>query len=119
MVFYGRLFEVAPDLEPMFRGARKDQARKMAQVLCVVVKSLDNPEQLLPSIRQLGERHAQYGVRPEQYKIVGGAFLWALARIMGDALTREARDGWEAAYEMLATAMQEAADDVTVEIVAA
>ena len=39
-LFYGRLFEVAPQVKPMFRGDMKEQGRKLMATLGVVVTGL-------------------------------------------------------------------------------
>ena len=119
LVFYDSLFEMAPHLERMFRSTREEQAQKMAQILCAVVKTLDHPEQILPAVRQLGRRHAGYGVKPDQYGLMGETLLWTLERCLGAAFTPDVRDGWAAAYDMLASTMQEAAEQVAMETAAA
>src|SRR6476619_5073624 len=79
-LFYGRLFELDPSLKPMFRSDMKDQGRKLMQMLAVVVKGLDRLEEILPAVHQLGRRHADYGVRDEDYDTVGAALLWTLEK---------------------------------------
>ena len=114
MLFYDRLFQLDPSLWDMFRNTRTEQARKLAHVLTVVVKSLNQPEQILGTVQELGRRHVGYGVRDEHYDIVGEALLWTLEVGLGEAFTPQVKDGWAAAYTMLATVMQEAAHTETV-----
>ena len=40
-LFYGRLFEIAPSVKPLFRGDMTEQGRKLMATLGVVVNSLD------------------------------------------------------------------------------
>jgi hemoglobin-like flavoprotein len=109
MMFYDRLFQLDPSLRPMFRTPQPEQARKLAHVLTVVVKSLNCPEQILPSVEELGRRHSNYGVRPEHYATVGAALLWTLQSGLGEAFTAEVRDAWSSAYLLLSSTMQKAA----------
>lgn len=109
ILFYERLFEIDPSLQPMFRRSRREQARLLAQTLTVVVKGIDRPSQLRSAVEALGERHAGYGVRDEHYEAVGQALLWTLESGLKDAFTSEVRDAWVAAYGWLAYTMQRAA----------
>jgi hemoglobin-like flavoprotein len=108
--FYDRLFEMDPSLRHMFRASREEQARKLAHVLTIVVKSLDKPPQILGAVKDLGSRHSGYGVEARHYATVGSALLWTLDQGLGDAFTPEVRAGWAAAYGMVAGIMQEAAN---------
>ena len=104
--FYDRLFQLDPSLRRMFRSPQEEQARKLAHVLTVVVKGLGKPEQILPSVEQLGLCHPSYGVRPEHYATVGAALLWTLQSGLGEAFTSEVRDAWASAYLLLSSVMQ-------------
>ena len=115
-LFYGRLFELDPAIERLFRRTDMPAQRKvLMQTLTVVVKSLDKLDQIVPAVQALGRRHAGYGVREEHYATVGAALLWTLDRGLGDAFTPEVRDAWADAYGILATVMIEAARPETAE----
>jgi nitric oxide dioxygenase len=109
-LLYGRLFELDPAIERLFRRTDMPAQRKvLMQTLTVVVKSLDKLDQIVPAVQALGRRHAGYGVREEHYATVGAALLWTLERGLGDAFTPDVRDAWADAYGILATVMIEAA----------
>ena len=114
-LFYGRLFELDPSLRPMFRGDMAEQGRKLMQTLAVVVHGLDRIATLVPAVEALGRRHAGYGVRDEHYATVASALLWTLEQGLGPAFTPAAREAWTAAYTLLATVMQRAAAEATLE----
>ena len=59
-LFYGRLFEIDPELRSMFRGDMKEQGRKLMQILAVAVKSQDRLHEILGVAREMGHRHAGY-----------------------------------------------------------
>ena len=112
-LFYGRLFELDPALERLFR--RTDMVRQrqvLMGTLAVVVKTLDRIEELLPAVEALGRRHAGYGVRESHYATVGAALLWTLEQGLGEAFTPAVREAWTEAYGALASVMIEAAKSV-------
>lgn len=77
-LFYGRLFEIAPAVKPLFRGDMKEQGRKLMATLAVVVNGLGNLEAILPAASALAKRHISYGVKAAHYAPVGAALLWTL-----------------------------------------
>jgi len=100
-LFYGRLFEIAPQVKPMFRGDMKEQGRKLMATLGVVVTGLTRLETVLSAASALAKQHVAYGVKAEHYSIVGGALLWTLEKGLGDAWTPELASAWTAAYGTL------------------
>lgn len=111
-LFYGRLFEIAPEVRPLFKGGIEEQGRKLMQTLAFVVRGLDRPETIVPAAQQLAKRHAGYGVVDDHYTPVGAALLWTLEKGLGDDFTPEVHAAWTAAYELLAGVMKEAAKAV-------
>jgi hemoglobin-like flavoprotein len=114
-LFYTRLFELDPKLQPLF--ARTDmhkQGNLLVQTLEVAVKGLDTPEELLPVVEQLGQRHVRYGVKDSHYETVGAALLWTLEQGLGEAFTSEVREAWTETYNLLSTVMKNGAGNLTV-----
>jgi len=105
MLFYGRLFEIAPAVKPLFRGDLTEQGRKLMATLSVVVTGLANLESLLPAASVLAKRHAGYGVRATDYQPVGAALLWTLERGLGEQWTPQLAAAWTEAYSILANFM--------------
>jgi hemoglobin-like flavoprotein len=104
-LFYGRLFEIAPELKPLFKSDMRGQGRKLMTTLGAVVSGLRNLDAILPIAKALALKHVTYGVRPEHYKPVGEALIWTLERGLGDDFTPTARTAWTVAYETLSSAM--------------
>jgi hemoglobin-like flavoprotein len=104
-LFYGRLFEIAPSLKPLFRGDMQEQGRKLMATLAVVVKGLSNLETILPAASALAKRHVGYGVTAANYAPVGEALLWTLERGLGAQWTPELAAAWTAAYGVLSEFM--------------
>jgi len=101
VLFYGRLFEVAPAVRAMFPDDMAEQRKKLMATLAVVVNGLSNLEAVLPAASALAKRHVGYGARPEHYPVVGGALLWTLEKGLGDAWTPDVAEAWTAAYGTL------------------
>ena len=101
VLFYDRLFEVAPQVRTMFPDDMTEQRKKLMGTLAVVVNGLSDIGSVLPAASALAKRHVGYGARPEHYPVVGGALLWTLEKGLGEAWTPEVADAWSAAYGTL------------------
>jgi hemoglobin-like flavoprotein len=108
-LFYERLFEIAPEVRPLFKGDIGEQGRKLMATIGFAVASLDKLPELVPVVQELGRRHAGYGVRDEHYDVVAQALLWTLDKGLGSAFTPEVKGAWVAVYSVLADTMKQAA----------
>lgn len=108
-LFYGKLFELDPALQPLFKGDMKEQGRKLMTMINTVVVNLEKLDTLVPAVQDLGKRHVGYGVQASHYATVGSALLWTLGAGLGDAFTPEVKAAWAEAYGVLAGVMTEAA----------
>ena len=109
VLFYGRLFEIAPQVKAMFPEDMSEQRKKLMATLAVVVNGLSNLEAVLPAASALAWRHVGYGARPEHYPVVGSALLWTLEKGLGDGWTPDVAEAWTAAYGTLSGFMIEQA----------
>lgn len=101
MMFYGRLFEVAPQVQPMFPSDMTEQRKKLMGTLAVVVNGLSNLETVLPAASALAKKHVGYGVEASHYGVVGSALLWTLEQGLGADWTPDVSEAWTAAYTTL------------------
>ena len=101
VLFYDRLFEVAPQVQAMFPADMTEQRRKLMVMLAAVVKGLSNLESILPAASALAKRHIAYGAGAEHYPVVGGALLWTLEKGLGEGWTAEIAEAWTTAYGTL------------------
>ncbi|WP_029352857.1 globin family protein [Bosea sp. 117] len=108
-LFYGRLFEMLPEVRPLFTEDMVEQGRKLMRTLVAVMNGIDDMRSLRPAVERLGQRHLQYGVRQEHYEPVGVALIWALEQGLGDAFTPDTRSAWLKAYDVLTQIMLDAA----------
>lgn len=109
LMFYGRLFETFPQVRPMFAEDIEPQAKKLVQMLAIVVNGLDRIDAILPAVRQLAVRHNDYGVEDEHYEAVGQTLIWTLRQGLGEAFTADVEKAWTDAYGTLSSVMIEAA----------
>ena len=105
VIFYDRLFEVAPAVKAMFPADMTEQRKKLMGTLAAVVNGLTNLESILPAASALAKRHVSYGAKPEHYPAVGGALLWTLEKGLGEAWTPAVAAAWTAAYGTLSSFM--------------
>jgi hemoglobin-like flavoprotein len=111
-LFYSRLFEIAPEIRPMFPNDLAEQKKKLMSMLGTVVAGLSRLDMMIPAIQMLGRRHAEYGVTAAHYAPVGAALIWTLEQGLGEEFTDNVRDAWVAAFTTLATTMVTASGDV-------
>lgn len=104
--FYARLFEREPGLRYLFGGDLQVQGHRLISMLAAAVFLLDRPARLERALRELGERHAGYGVQPAHYAAVGTVLLDTLAAALEDDFDTSTRDAWAALYDRVAQAMQ-------------
>lgn len=108
-LLYNKVFELDPPLQPLFTGNMLEQGRKIMHMIDATVNSLDKLDAILPAVEQLGERHAEYGVKDKDYDTLRAALLWTLETCLGETFTPEVKEAWSATYNELATAMRTAA----------
>ena len=101
VLFYDRLFEVAPQVRSMFPADMTEQRRKLMMMLAAVVNGLGDLASILPAASALAKRHVAYGARAEHYPVVGAALLWTLEKGLGDGWTSDVADAWTPAFGTL------------------
>lgn len=108
-LFYRRLFEIAPEVRPLFKTSIAEQGDKLMKTLALAVGSLTKLETIVPAVEALGRRHNDYGVVAQHYDKVAEALLWTLEQGLGERFTAEVREAWTATYLTLAGVMITAA----------
>ena len=103
------LFEIAPEVRPLFKGDMKDQGKKLMATLNVAVQSLTDLPKLVPVLEKLAIGHVPYGVKAEHYDKVGAALLWTLEQGLGESWTPETAEAWTETYKIVASTMINAA----------
>jgi hemoglobin-like flavoprotein len=109
-IFYDRLFELSPEVRPMFRQPLAEQSKKLLATLSFVISKLDKLDDILHEVVKLAKRHVNYGVKPGHYAVVGDALLWTLETGLGENWNEELKQAWTDCYVILSTAMINAAE---------
>ncbi|MGH8835416.1 MAG: globin domain-containing protein [Actinomycetes bacterium] len=108
--FYAHLFAQHPDLRPMFPVGMAEQRDRLLKALALVVTNIDDLDELIPTLRQLGQDHRKFDVKPEHYDAVGASLLATLELFAGEAWTPRVAASWAAAYGLAAQTMLQAAE---------
>lgn len=107
--FYIRLFQIAPELRPMFKSvSMTEQSIKLGCMLSYVISKFDSIEDIIGEVKGLAERHTKYGVKDEHYKAVGEALIWTLEQGLGEYWNEALNIAWKEFYETLAEEMMAA-----------
>ena len=104
-LFYGRLFEIAPQVRAMFPDDMTEQRKKLMATLAIVVQGLNNLDTILPAASALAKRHVSYGAEAAHYPVVGQALLWTLEQGLGPSWTPDVAAAWTGAYTTLSEFM--------------
>ena len=91
----------------------EDQAKKLTDMLGVLISMLERPLGLDMELRAMGARHAGYGVKDEHYGIVAAALLAMLAEVLGAAFTPQVKDAWVVLYNEVEVTMKRGAAEET------
>ena len=103
--FYGRLFEVAPELRRLFSGDMEAQGRMLTQVLELAVYGLSRFHEIAIGLAALGRSHVGYGVTAEHYLGFRQVFLDTVGEILGEAFDTEVEKAWGEAIDQIIDAM--------------
>ncbi len=110
MLFYHRLFEIAPEVRPLFAADIQAQCGKLMSMLGTVVAELHDEGILNPLLADMARRHVGYGAVPEHYPLVGQALIWALGQTLGARFTPAMREAWVHAFESISQVMLDAVE---------
>ena len=108
-LFYFRLFQLNPKLRDLFHVDIGDQGRKLMLTFNTAIEVLDNFDDLLPTLENLGRRHVAFGVEDKDYTTARIALIWALEHGLGEEFTFETKEAWLAIYDNMAKPMTQAA----------
>ena len=103
--FYQRMFEAHPELKNVFNMAHQAQGQQqqaLARAVYAYAENIEDPGSLTAVLKNIANKHASLGVRPEQYPIVGEHLLAAIKEVLGSAATDEIISAWAQAYGNLA-----------------
>lgn len=108
-LFYDNLFAADPSLRALFNRDLSQQGERLMAMIGKAVGMLDKPATLLPVLRALGARHAEYGVVKGHYATVGAALMQTLEQGLGAAWIPETAQAWATIYGVIRDTMLEGA----------
>ena len=103
--FYALLFERYPALRRLFPEDMTRQEGKLLQMLAWLVTHLDRREETLRAVRELGRRHATYGVTREHYPLVRDTLIDAMQKTAGRDWNDEIAQDWRVSLDLIARHM--------------
>ena len=106
LLFYGKLFELDPGSRRLFHNGLAVQGRKVVDMLTSVAESLDDFQPMRARLADLGRKHAEYGVRLEQYDTLTTALMWSIGQALGASFDVPTREAWRLAINAICAAMK-------------
>ncbi len=109
--FYAHMFEGSPELlDGVFnRGNQAEGTQQVALAGSVAVFAsslLETPEQVPERLlSRIAHKHVSLGIRPDQYQVVHDNLFWAIAEVLGEAVTPEVAAAWDEVYWLMAYAL--------------
>lgn len=109
LFFYSDLFLRNPKLREMFPVGMNHQRDRLLSALGRIVSQVDELDELLPFVRQLGRDHRKFGVEALHYPEVGASLVTTLRYFSGTAWNDQLARDWTDAYNVVSKVMIEAA----------
>jgi NAD(P)H-flavin reductase/hemoglobin-like flavoprotein len=110
LYFYSHLFLSHPEVRSMFPIQMSGQRDKLVAALGGVVSNVDELDNVMPLLEQLGRDHRRFAVITEHYTAVGASLLATLKKFLGPYWTPDLADTWAQAYGLVAKVMVAAAE---------
>ena len=95
-LFFMKLYRLDPAFRDRFAGTPETQGRKFMAALKLAIISLNHDDGLAPTLKLLGIRHRQLGIKIRHYRMMTKALLWTLEQSLEKRFTRETKDAWSA-----------------------
>jgi hemoglobin-like flavoprotein len=103
--FYDHLFSNWPAVRALFPDDLSEQRAKLVDEVVFLAEVASDFDGFAVRTRELGARHARYGVRADHYAAVESALLAALSSVLADRFTPEVSTAWRRLYGILAETM--------------
>lgn len=109
--FYTTLFEISPATRALFPDDLTAQRGKLVEELTFLIDTARDLDTFVDRARELGRRHAEYGVQNSDYELVGIALTAALRECMPVEWSAEHEAAWGKLYGLIADVMRNGANE--------
>ena len=109
-LFYSNLFRRAPGVRALFPDDMFSQSEKLWASIVAVVEGIEDLDGLRPMLRQLGERHVEYGAVAAHYDAVRDTLVETVASFLGTDWSPEYEVAWQAALQFVCDTMLDGAN---------
>ncbi|MEV7386485.1 globin domain-containing protein [Streptomyces sp. NPDC091215] len=109
--FYRHLFSEHPELlDGTFNRGNQTQGTQqqaLAGSIAAFAGALVHTPTRLPEnlLTRVAHKHASLGIQPAQYQVVHDNLMWAIADVLGDAVTPDVAAAWDEVYWLMAEAL--------------
>jgi nitric oxide dioxygenase len=104
--FYQNLFTDYPATQALFQQTQmKKQKIMLLNALAFTVGNLRYPEKLDQTLKELGDRHVQYGALSAHYELFGQSLLKTFKQYLKSEWTPETETAWLDAYTAISHRM--------------
>jgi len=110
ILFYDRLFSLAPETRYVFRSPVSEQTSRLMSVTGCIINNLEEKDQVLFDITGMAQEYAAYGLKAMHYGAVGSSLLWALEKRLEGSWSNELTEAWGEFYRMITDRVREAAN---------
>lgn len=107
--FYEKLFELDPSLRAFFKGDLDAQGAMFVSALGLAVAGLDDAHSGERPLRDLGQRHAAYGITDSHLATFREALVKTLRSHVGSSFTEAHASAWREAFDRIGVVMRDAA----------
>lgn len=102
--FYYFLFELLPEVKPLFKKGMQAQGRMLANVVKYIILNLQDKNALTfkSSLQHLARTHNQKNITPEHYSVMGMCLVHTVRLCCGEVyFTEEHKDAWVQIYSKM------------------
>nr|QIA61850.1 neuroglobin-like protein [Halichondria panicea] len=120
ILLFMRIFELCPPALKLFKKFSdipneqlpenedlQSHGLQVMETVALAVSSLNNTEELVVVLRELGGAHGSHNLQQAHFDLVGQSLLWTLEQGLGKEFTAEVKAAWIAMYGLVATEMKE------------
>lgn len=123
-ILFMKVFEKRPGLVKMFKKFSEVPFDQLAEnedlqshgyqvmeTVSLAVSSLDDIEELIVVLRELGGAHGSYDLQQAHFDLVGECLLWTLGQGLGKEFTSEVKEAWTTMYGLVSKEMKEGLEE--------